>query len=100
MMEVVNQGTGKASRIKGINIAGKTGTTKTIGKDKVKYVSSFGGFFPVNKPAVTMFVMVNEPQGLYYGADVAAPLFKAIAKKLMIYLNIIPGLDKKNEIRL
>jgi len=100
MMEVVNRGTGKATRIKGIQIAGKTGTTKKIGKSKGKYVSSFGGFFPANKPAITMFVMVDEPIGLYYGADVAAPLFKAIAKKMMIYLNIIPGLDKKNEIRL
>lgn len=100
MMEVVNRGTGKTTRIKGINIAGKTGTTKKMRKDKDKYVSSFGGFFPAEKPRIVMFVVVDEPAGQYYGGDVAAPLFKTIAKKLLIYLNIIPGLDKKNEIRL
>jgi cell division protein FtsI/penicillin-binding protein 2 len=102
MEEVVNQGTGKTTRIDGIPIAGKTGTTKKISrnKNKIKYVSSFGGFFPAKNPRVTIFVVINEPKGLYYGADVAAPLFKSIAERLLIYLKIFPELDKKNEIKL
>jgi cell division protein FtsI (penicillin-binding protein 3) len=102
MEEVVRRGTGKTIRIEGIPIAGKTGTTKKIRRNSrtVKYVSSFGGFFPAQHPRVTMFVVVDEPKGQYYGADVAAPLFKSIAKRLLIYLRIFPELDKTNEIKL
>lgn len=99
MTEVVNSGTAKKTQISGINIAGKTGTTKIIGKDK-KYVSSFGGFFPAENPRVTVFVVIDEPKGDYYGGDVAAPLFKSIAEKLLFYFRIFPELDKKNEIRI
>ncbi|MCP5046853.1 MAG: penicillin-binding protein 2 [bacterium] len=106
MTDVVNKGTGKKARIEGIQVAGKTGTTKKIipGKNKSKgprkYVSSFGGFFPAKNPKVTMFVLLDEPKGQFYGGDVAAPLFKSIAEKLSIYLKVFPELDKKREIRL
>ncbi|MCP4148903.1 MAG: penicillin-binding protein 2 [bacterium] len=101
MTDVVNLGTGKKTRIEGMKIAGKTGTTKKIRKrGRRKYIASFGGFFPAGNPRITMFVVIDEPRGVYYGGDVAAPLFKAIAEKLSIYLRIFPGLDKKNEIRL
>ena len=102
MTDVVNRGTGKNARIEGIDIAGKTGTAKKLknGKYEKIYVSSFGGFFPVQNPRITMFVVVDEPKGVYYGGDVAAPLFKSIVEKLMVYLNIFPELDNRNEIRL
>ncbi|MCP5107419.1 MAG: hypothetical protein GY950_28790 [bacterium] len=69
-------------------------------KNRKKYVPSFGGFFPMGNPRVTMFVVIDEPKGEYYGGDVAAPLFKSIAEKLLIYLKIFPELDKKNEIKI
>ena len=47
-----------------------------------------------------MFIVIDEPVGEFYGGDVAAPLFKSIAEKLLIYLNIFPQLDNKNEIRI
>ncbi len=106
MTEVVSRGTGKNTQIPGIEIAGKTGTTKIIrrgNKDDTNprlYISSFGGFFPAKNPKVTIFVVVDEPKGQYYGGDVAAPLFKSIAEKLLIYLKIFPEMDKRNEIRL
>ncbi len=102
MTEVVNTGTGKRSQITGINIAGKTGTSKRIQKNKNrgKYVPSFGGFFPVENPRVTMFVVIDEPRGQHYGGDVAAPLFKSIAEKLLIYLKIFPNSNKNSEIRI
>jgi cell division protein FtsI/penicillin-binding protein 2 len=105
MKQVVIKGTGKKAQIEGITVAAKTGTTKKIPRRgaivrKVKYVSSFGGFFPARNPRVTMFVVVDEPKGLFYGGDVAAPLYKSIAEKLMFYLKIFPELDNKNEIRL
>ena len=102
MTEVVNIGTGKRTRITGINIAGKTGTSKRITKKKnrEKYVPSFGGFFPVENPRVTMFVVIDEPKRLHYGGDVAAPLFKSIAEKLLIYLKIFPDSNRKSVIRI
>lgn len=99
MRQVVEKGTGKSARIEGIPIAAKTGTTKRINREKM-YVSSFGGFFPARNPRITMFVVIDDPRDQYYGGDVAAPLFKSIAEKLMIYLEIFPELDKKREIRL
>jgi cell division protein FtsI/penicillin-binding protein 2 len=102
MEEVVKRGTGKTTCIEGIPIAGKTGTTKKINKNKdiIHYVSSFGGFFPAKRPWVTMFIVIDEPKGQFYGSDVAAPLFKSIAERLLIYLKIFPELDKTNEIKL
>ncbi len=108
MTKVVEVGTGKKTRLEGIEIAGKTGTTKKgwgkgkgkNGKEDNSYVSSFGGFFPAQNPRVTMFVVIDEPAMEYYGGEVAAPLFKSIAEKLLVYLNIFPELDKKNEIRI
>jgi cell division protein FtsI/penicillin-binding protein 2 len=102
MTEVVNVGTGKKTRMADIKIAGKTGTTKKIRKNKKRndYVSSFGGFFPVGNPRVTVFLLIDEPKGLCYGGDVAAPLFKAIAEKLLIYLKIFPDSNKRKKIRI
>ena len=102
MEEVVKRGTGKTTRIEGIPIAGKTGTTKKISKNKstMYYISSFGGFFPAKRPQVTMFIVIDEPKGQFYGGDVAAPLFKSIAERLSIYLKIFPEVDKTNEIKL
>jgi cell division protein FtsI/penicillin-binding protein 2 len=92
LTEVVNRGTGKKAAIKGIEIAGKTGTAQKVkdGKYTTSYVSSFGGFFPAGNPQVTIFVMIDEPHGLYYGGDVASPLFKSIAEKIMLYLKLFP----------
>ena len=102
MIEVVKTGTGKQTKIEGIDIAGKTGTAKKLknGRYEDYYVSSFGGFFPAQDPKITMFIVIDEPKGKYYGGEVAAPLFKRIAKRLLIYLNIFPELDKRNEIRI
>ena len=99
---VVSRGTGKKAEIAGLEIAGKTGTARKVeaGKYVGSYVSSFGGFFPAQDPQVTVFVIIDEPLGLYYGGDVAAPLFKAIAEKIMLYLKLFPDLPAQNEIRL
>lgn len=99
---VVSRGTGKKAEIAGLEIAGKTGTAHKVeaGKYGGSYVSSFGGFFPAHDPQVTVFVIIDKPQGLYYGGDVAAPLFKAIAEKIMLYLKLFPDLPAQNEISL
>lgn len=102
MTQVVDRGTGRKARINGLTIAGKTGTAQKIKRGKYEkiYVSSFGGFFPARNPAITMYVVIDEPEGKMYGGDVAAPLFKSIAQRLTVYLGIFPEFDKPNEIRI
>jgi cell division protein FtsI (penicillin-binding protein 3) len=98
----VARGTGKKAAIAGIEIAGKTGTAHKVkgGRYASSYVSSFGGFFPAHAPQVTVFVMIDEPQGRHFGGDVAAPLFRSIAEKIMIHLNLFVDLPGQKEIRL
>lgn len=84
---VVENGTGQSARIPGISIAGKTGTAQKLNKEKThyvsKYISSFVGFFPVESPRYVLMIMVNEPTGEYYGSQVAAPIFRNIAQRII-----------------
>ena len=84
---VVEVGTGKSLRMENLKIAGKTGTTQMNyweGRANMKYSSSFVGYFPVENPKYSMIVVVNNPNSRlgYYGAQVAAPVFKEIAVKI------------------
>jgi len=89
---VVERGTGKAAQLAGYSSAGKTGTAQKIDPSgaysKSHYVASFVGFAPVEKPAITILVVIDTPVGAIYGADVAAPVFKSIAEQTLSYLNI------------
>jgi cell division protein FtsI (penicillin-binding protein 3) len=92
---VVKDGTGTMARINGFRIAGKTGTAqkfdpKINAYSSVLHTSSFVGFAPVDKPAFSMIVVIDEPQGAYLGGEVAAPLFRQIAQRLFLYLRIPP----------
>ncbi len=83
---VVDSGTGKAARIQGINIAGKTGTSQQLvgGKySKSAYNASFVGFFPAESPKVAILVLIDRPFGNYYGGGAAAPVFAEIAKRIL-----------------
>lgn len=97
---VVENGTGKNAYIEGFRIAGKTGTAQKVGAGGYmpgKYVASFVGFAPVDKPQIVMVVIIDEPVGLYYGGQIAAPVFTNIMNDVLQYLKIaprIPELDK------
>jgi membrane peptidoglycan carboxypeptidase len=84
---VVENGTGKAVRIPGINIAGKTGTAQKFDHEKnqyvEKYISSFVGFYPVESPRFVLLITINEPQGEYYGSQVAAPIFRNVVQRIV-----------------
>jgi stage V sporulation protein D (sporulation-specific penicillin-binding protein) len=80
---VVANGTGKVAALPGYRIGGKTGTANKYRRGA--YVGSFVGFFPASpnvKPRAVVLVAVDEPKGAYYGAEVAAPAFQAIARRL------------------
>ncbi len=91
MRRVVEEGTGKKARIKDITVCGKTGTAMVYDREKHYYnprrkVTSFIGFLPCNAPEYLIYVVIFEPKGtpwLMYGGEVAAPVFKKIAEKLM-----------------
>jgi len=89
---VVERGTGKTAQLTGYTAAGKTGTAQKIDPSgaysKSHYVASFVGFAPVEKPAVTILVVVDTPVGAIYGTDVAAPVFKSIAVQTLGYANV------------
>ena len=78
---VVREGSGKKAYIEGYRIAGKTGTAQKYENGRIaagKYVSSFVGFFPADKPQYLALVIIDEPQGAYYGSVVAAPCARDI----------------------
>ena len=94
---VVRVGSGKKAYIDGYRIGGKTGTAQKFENGHIaagKYVSSFVGFFPADKPQYLTLVIVDEPQGAYYGSVVAAPCAKEIFEGIISLKNIQPS-DKE-----
>lgn len=95
-IQVVEKGTGMAARIDGYTIAGKTGTAQKFDPELraysfKKHVASFVGFAPAEHPLLTMVVVIDEPKGaLQYGGQVAAPVFREIARKVLLYLQEPP----------
>ena len=91
--EVVTDGTAKGSKLEGYRAAGKTGTAQKIENGRYshsKYIASFAGYAPASNPVVSLVVVVDEPRGAYYGAEVAAPVFKRIAEQILRYMSVPP----------
>lgn len=91
---VVTVGSGKKAYIEGYKVGGKTGTAQKFEDGRIaagKYVSSFVGFFPADKPQYLALVIVNEPQGAYYGSVVAAPCAKDIFEGIIQLKHIAPS---------
>lgn len=86
--KVVSEGSGKNAAIEGFEIGGKTATSQTLPRSDHQYIASFLGFAPASNPEVLVLVIINRPQGTYYGGTIAAPVAKEI------FENILPYLDK------
>lgn len=83
---VVERGSGKTARVRGLKIAGKTGTAQQLKEGrygKEDYTASFAGFFPAETPEIALIIMLNKPRKGYYGSKVAAPIFQRIAQRLI-----------------
>ena len=81
----VEHGTGKQAKVDSLSVGGKTGTSKLVINGKYsdsQYYSSFVGFYPVEKPEIVCYVLINKPKGEYYGGLVSAPVFKNIIKRI------------------
>lgn len=90
---VVREGSGKQAYIEGYKVGGKTGTAQKYENGAVaagKYVSSFVGFFPADDPEYLALVIVDEPQGIYYGSAIAAPAARSIFEDIIAIKNLQP----------
>ncbi|MBX5475499.1 MAG: PASTA domain-containing protein [Clostridia bacterium] len=94
MQKVVDEGTGQLAQIPCYTIGGKTGTTQKVVNGRVSgsgaYIASFVGFAPVDRPRVVLYVAIDEPKGVFYGGQVAAPVFEAIMRDVLRYLDVPP----------
>lgn len=94
--EVVASGGGKKAAVPGYRVAGKTGTAQKIRQDGSgymdgHYIASFCGFAPVEKPEIVVLVAIDDPTGIYYGGQIAAPVAGNIFAKLLRYMKISPS---------
>ena len=90
---VVSEGSGKNAYIEGYKIGGKTATSQTLPRSAKKYISSFIGFAPADNPQVLAMIVIHDPQGIYYGGTIAAPVVKDIFENILPYL----GIEKEGE---
>ena len=88
--QVVDGGSGKNAYLEGFRIGGKTATSETLPRSANKYISSFIGFAPADDPQVLGLCVINNPQGVYYGGTIAAPVIRNIFANVLPYL----GIDK------
>lgn len=86
--KVVSEGGGKKAYIEGYRIGGKTATSQTLPRGTNKYISSFIGFAPADDPQVLAMAIIHNPQGIYYGGTIAAPVIQDIFSNILPYLGI------------
>lgn len=85
---VVSEGSGKNAYIEGYKIGGKTATSQTLPRSANRYISSFLGFAPTDNPQVLGVCIINNPQGVYYGGTIAAPVMRGIFENVFPYMGI------------
>ena len=86
--KVVSEGSGKNAAIEGRTIGGKTATSQTLPRSENRYISSFLGFTPAEDPQILGIVVIYDPQGVYYGGTIAAPVLKDIYANILPYMGI------------
>lgn len=85
---VVQEGSGANGKVEGFRIGGKTATSQTLPRGSGRYIASFIGFAPADSPQVIAIAIVNNPQGVYYGSQVAAPIIRQLYENILPYLGI------------
>ena len=86
--KVVAEGSGKNAAIEGRSIGGKTATSQTLPRSAHRYISSFLGFTPSENPQVLGICVIHNPQGIYYGGTIAAPVIKEVFENILPYMGI------------
>ena len=88
--KVVSEGGGNNAYIEGYRIGGKTATSETLPRGTGKYIAAFMGFAPADDPQVIALITISEPEGVYYGGTIAAPVIRDIFENILPYLGIYP----------
>lgn len=88
--QVVENGSGKNGYVEGYRVGGKTATSQTLPRGSGRYISSFLGFAPADDPKVLAVAIINNPQGVYYGGQIAAPIVRQLFENILPYLE---GMD-------
>ncbi|MDE6926532.1 MAG: peptidoglycan glycosyltransferase, partial [Acetatifactor sp.] len=86
---VVKEGSGKNGAVEGFRIGGKTATSQTLPRGSGRYIASFVAFAPADDPQVIAIAIVNNPQGTYYGGQVAAPILRQLFENILPYMGIM-----------
>ena len=85
---VVAEGTGKNGQVEGYRVGGKTATSEKLPRRSGKYISSFLGFVPAEDPRILGICIINNPQGVYYGGTICAPVMRTVFENILPYLGI------------
>ena len=85
---VVSEGSGKNAYLEGYSIGGKTATSEKLPRSRKKYISSFLGFAPADDPQVIALITIDEPEGIYYGGTIAAPVIRDLFEVILPYLGV------------
>ena len=85
---VVSQGSGKKAYVEGYQVGAKTGTSEKLPRSSNKYIASCMGFAPADDPVVAALVLIDEPQGIYYGGTIAAPVISELLDDALPYLGV------------
>lgn len=91
--QVVAAGSGSKAAVEGFRIGGKTATSEKLPRSLKRYISSFVGFAPADDPCVIALITIDEPQGIYYGGTIAAPVIGDLFKNILPYLGIQSEVD-------
>ena len=98
LKNVVSRGTGENAALAEHVVAGKTGTAQKAvrgGYIADRYVGSFAGYVPADRPRLVILVVIDEPRGEHYGGTVAAPVFREIAEATLRYLGVPPSIPSR-----
>lgn len=85
---VVAEGTGKRAYLPGFRIGGKTATSEKLPRSSNRYISSFIGFAPANDPQLIALILIDEPEGIYYGGTIAAPIVSEVFDNILPYIGV------------
>ncbi|MGN0376529.1 MAG: peptidoglycan D,D-transpeptidase FtsI family protein [Suilimivivens sp.] len=84
--QVVENGSGKNGYVEGARVGGKTATSQTLPRGSGRYIASFLGFAPADDPQVLALAIIHDPQGMYYGGQIAAPVVRQLFENILPYL--------------
>ena len=93
--QVVAEGTGNRAYLPGYRVGGKTATSEKLPRSENRYIASFLGFSPADNPQVMALILIDEPQGTYYGGTIAAPVIAELFSNILPYLKIEPQYTEK-----